>query len=102
MVKHAARDEEPLLTAAERVDRALRRLAPRPSDAESWTVQFTEEQRRWLIRIRAHLIENLSIDREDFDVVPIFARDGGWPVANRVFVGRLEVIVRTLNEAIAA
>lgn len=102
MVKHAARDEEPLLTAAERVDRALRRLAPKPSDTESWTAQFTEEQRRWLTRIRAHLIENLSIDREDFDVVPIFARDGGWTVANRVFAGKLDAIVQTLNEAIAA
>ena len=38
--------------------------------------QFTDEQRRWLTRIRAHMIQNLSIDREDFNDVPIFAREG--------------------------
>lgn len=102
MVKHAARQEEPLLTAAERVDRALRRLAPRPSEAASWAEQFTENQRRWLTRIRAHLIENLSIDRADFDDVPIFSREGGWVVANRAFDGRLDTLIKTVNEAIAA
>ncbi len=102
MVKHAAHEEEPLLTAPERVDRALRRLAPRDGVAPTWADQFTEDQRRWLTRIRAHLIENLSIEREDFDDVPIFSREGGWNVANRSFDGKLEPLLRTLNEAIAA
>lgn len=77
MVKHAAREEEPFLTAAERVDRALRKLAPQPAVGDAWLKQFSEDQRRWLTRIRAHLIENLSVDREDFDDVPIFVREGG-------------------------
>ncbi len=102
MVKHAVREEEPLLTAAERVDRALHKLAPHPAVGDAWLTQFSEDQRRWLTRIRAHMIENLSIDREDFDDVPIFAREGGWGVADRAFDGRLETFLRSLNEAIAA
>ncbi|MBI3823922.1 MAG: DEAD/DEAH box helicase family protein [Planctomycetes bacterium] len=94
MVKHAAKDEEPLLTAAERVDRALARIMQGHT--------FSEEQQCWLDRIRAHLIENLSIDREDFDVIPIFSREGGWGKANRVFAERLEAIIKELNEAMAA
>ncbi len=29
-------------------------------------------------RIREHLIANLSIDKEDFELVPVFTRFGGW------------------------
>ena len=94
MVKHAAKDEEPLLTAAERVDRALARITQGQT--------FNEEQQRWLDRIRSHLIENLSIDRDDFDVIPIFSREGGWGRANRIFGDRLESILMELNEALAA
>ncbi len=50
---------------------------------------FTPEQQQWLDRIREHLIENLSIDQEDFDYLPVFARAGGWGKANRVFDGEL-------------
>ncbi|MBK7124750.1 MAG: hypothetical protein IPH65_02325 [Dehalococcoidia bacterium] len=53
-------------------------------------------------RIRAHLVENLSIQRTDFDELPIFARHGGWAPANRVFDGTLATFLQDLNEAIAA
>src|SRR5262249_10922307 len=59
MVKHAAKEEEPLLTAAERVERAFAKITTGR--------QFTEEQKKWLGRIRAHLVVSLSIDREDFE-----------------------------------
>lgn len=94
MVKHAAREQEPLLTAAERVERAFARLTANQT--------FTDEQRQWLDRIRAHLVENLSVDREDFDDVPVFAREGGWARADRVFGGKLLELVRKLNREIAA
>ena len=94
MVKHAAKDEEVLLTAAERVDRALWRMAQGQT--------FNEEQQLWLDRIRAHLIENLSIDREDFDVIPIFSREGGWGKADKVFKGELLDLIRNLNNHMAA
>jgi len=33
---------------------------------------FTSEQQQWLRLIEAHLIENLTIDPSDFDLVPVF------------------------------
>ena len=68
MVKHAAREEEPLLTAAERVDSAMAKIFV--------SQQFTAEQRQWLDRIREHLVANLSIEREDFELRRAGA--GGW------------------------
>ncbi len=94
MVKHAARDEEPLLTAQERVERALTRLTEGQ--------ELGEDQRRWLDRIRGHLVENLSIRPDDFDDLPIFAREGGWGPANRAFGGNLAAWLARINEAIAA
>jgi type I restriction enzyme R subunit len=48
------------------------------------------------------MVENLSIEDEDFDLVPVFTRDGGLAAARRAFKGELESILRELNEAIAA
>ena len=93
MVKHAAREEEPLLTAEERVGRALDRLA----EGE----QFNPEQQRWLDRIREHLIANLSIDQDDFENVPVLQSAGGWSNAQRAFPG-LPELLRKCNEAVAA
>jgi type I restriction enzyme R subunit len=94
MVKHAVREQEPLLTAAERVDRALATITTGR--------KFKADQKCWLGRIRHHLITNLTIDREDFDILPIFTRDGGWAVADRVFDGKLNNLISELNSAIAA
>jgi type I restriction enzyme R subunit len=94
MVKHAASEESPLLTAEERVERAMRTLREGR--------EFSHEQRLWLARIQAHLVENLSIDPGDFDAIPVFEREGGWVRANRVFDGRLGELLHALNGAIAA
>jgi type I restriction enzyme R subunit len=94
MVKHAAREEEPLLTAPERVERAFARLTAGR--------QFTEQQQKWLDRIRAHLVVGLSIDREDFGNVPVLLDGGGWKAADRVFGANLETILQELNKEVAA
>ena len=94
MVKHAARDEEPLLTAEERVARVFDRL--------TLNHDFTPDQSKWLGRIREHLIANLSIDQDDFDLVPVLQNAGGWGGANRAFRGQLPALLKTINEAIAA
>lgn len=94
MVKHAAEAEQPLYTAAERVERGFEKVIAGKS--------FTPEQRQWLDRIKAHLVENLSIDKEDFDDLPVFSRAGGWARANRAFDGRLPQLVGEFNQAIAA
>ncbi len=94
MVKHAASEQCPLLNAEERVAKAIARI----SDGRSFTV----EQQQWLGRIRLHLVENLSIDEEDFEVMPTLEGAGGWGKANRVFEGKLKELLHQLNEALAA
>jgi len=95
MVKHAAHEEAPLLTATERVELAVEKITA--------GMTFTPDQQRWLDRIREHLRENLSIDKEDFELVPVLSDAGGWPVARRIFgEPELEKLIANLNEAIAA
>ena len=94
MVKHAARAEEPIYSAEERVGRALQKVTADKT--------FTEEQMIWLGYIREHLIENLTIDLADFDYIPAFERHGGKAIANKVFNNRLETLIAEINYAIAA
>ncbi|MFA4877015.1 MAG: DEAD/DEAH box helicase family protein [Methanoregula sp.] len=94
MVKHAAREEEPLFTAEERIHRVFDRMA--------LTTSLTSEQQKWLDKIREHLIANLSISKDDFDIIPLFANEGGWGKANRVFDGGLAGLIRKWNAEIAA
>lgn len=63
---------------------------------------FTDEQRKWLDRIRAHLVENLSIEKDDFETFSIFERAGGWSRADKIFAGTLPQLIRQFNEVIAA
>jgi type I restriction enzyme R subunit len=94
MIKHAAREREPLLTPEERVDNAVAAVMAGQ--------HFTEAQQKWLTRIRDHLVENLSISPEDFDSLPVFERVGGWGRANSTFDGKLAALLKRLNGAIAA
>jgi type I restriction enzyme, R subunit len=94
MVKHAANEEEPLYTAGERVQLAIARMTEGTA--------FTPEQLQWLNRIEGHLVENLTIEQEDFDALPVFTLAGGWGRANRVFEGKLPQMISQLNEAIAS
>lgn len=94
MVKHAADENQPLLTADERVRLAVLKI--------SIGRDLTDEQRAWLNRIRQHLVQNLTISKDDFESVPVLDRAGGWGVADRAFKGQLETMIRELNEAVAA
>ncbi len=94
MVKRAAINEAPLLTAEERVNAAVANvIAGR---------QLTDEQAKWLEYIRQHLVQNLSIERGDFEMIPILLDRGGWGRANRVFGGRLEELIKELNKELVA
>jgi type I restriction enzyme, R subunit len=92
MVKHAAEGKQPLLTAEERVDRALTKLATGKT--------FTPDQQKWLERIRQHLVINLTIEKDDFDYLPVFADFGGWTRANKDFGDQLIPLISDLNAAI--
>ena len=94
MVKHAARAEEPIYSAEERVDRALARVTANKL--------FTDEQTQWLGYIREHLIENLTIDLDDFNVMPTFELHGGIAKANKIFDNKLDALIAEINFAVAA
>jgi type I restriction enzyme R subunit len=94
MVKHAAREEEPLCTAEQRIHRVFDKMA--------FSTSLTPDQQQWMDKIREHLIANLSISKDDFDIIPLFANEGGWGKANRIFDGKLPTYIQQWNEAIAA
>ncbi|MBI5229595.1 DEAD/DEAH box helicase family protein [Candidatus Micrarchaeota archaeon] len=92
IVKHAAKDE-PLLSSLERVEKAMRRLTKGK--------KFNAEQRKWLELIKGHLVVNLAIDGEDLKKMPIFADEGGLKRANKVFDGKIAVLLKQVNEEMA-
>ncbi len=94
MVKHAALDTAPLLTAEERVNAAVA--------AVTAGSELTAEQQQWMNYIRQHLVENLSIDQEDFSVIPVLSDRGGWRRANRAFDGQLDDLLARLNKELVA
>ena len=93
-MRSAAEEDEELLTAEERVTRAINKLRTE--------IQFNEEQEQWLELIKNHLIENLTIDADDFDTLPVFARKGGIGKARKVFDSIFDTVISKLNELIAA
>jgi len=94
MVKRAALDTSPLYTAEERVGQAVERVTAGRG--------LTDDQAKWIEYIRQHLVANLSIDRDDFDNVPVLLNRGGWGKADRVFDGDLADILEDLNRELVA
>jgi type I restriction enzyme R subunit len=94
MVKHAANEQQPLLNAEERVKFAFAKVTAGKI--------FTPDQQQWLGLIEAHLVQNLTIDLNDFDLLPVFTRKGGLSQATRVFAGQIQDLIVQLNEAVAA
>ncbi|MFN8636953.1 MAG: DEAD/DEAH box helicase family protein [Chloroflexota bacterium] len=94
MVKHAANEASPLLTADERVRAALARLTEGR--------ELTPAQQGWLAKIGEVLVGSLAIGREHFEEMPGLANAGGWGRANREFGGKLADLIRELNREIAA
>jgi type I restriction enzyme R subunit len=93
MVKHAAKGE-PLLSAEERVSRAMATVRAGRS--------FTPEQEKWLDLIANHLVENLAVDREDFELITFTRQGASWGRVNRDFGGQLEALLAEINAAMAA
>lgn len=94
IIRHAAMGE-PLLTAEARVDRAFEKLRT--------SRKFIPEQEEWLVLIRRHLIDNLLLEKEDFDLMPIFKRQGAtFQSVNGIFGGRLEELLQEINQAVVS
>lgn len=94
MVKHAARNEAPIYTAEERVDRAIKIIMSMTS--------FNEEQLKWIEYIKEHIVQNLTLEIEDFQSAPIFEWHGGLGRAKKVFGDKLEDLIARINYEIAA
>ena len=94
MVKHASDFDVPILNAQKRVELAMERI--------SKTHDFTEEQLSWLGYIKEHLVANLAISEDDFEIMPVFERHGGLGKARMVFGDNFNHLIEALNEAIAA
>lgn len=93
IIRNAAKNE-PLLEVNERVDKGVEKLfAGR---------KLSEEQSAWIQYIREHLIQNLTLDKEDFEYAPIFERHGGWGKFIKLFGTDADTIILKINEAIAA
>jgi len=93
MVKHAAHQQDELLTARERVDRAMAKVTAGRT--------FTAEQQNWLGRIAEHLVKNLTLDEEDFDIMPVFTQAGGISRARLIFKTELKPLIEQINLQIA-
>jgi type I restriction enzyme R subunit len=89
IVKHAATTQEPVLTAEERVNQAMQKLAAKH--------KFNTEQLQWLSLVREQLIKNLTIDEDDFENTPLLHGRGGTARARQVF-GELRLLVSQLND----
>jgi len=94
MVKHGAVEASPLLTAEERVNKAVNRVTS--------ARELSPAEAKWMEYIRQHLVANLSIEREDFDAIPVLSDHGGWGRANRVFDGQLDELLGQLNAELVA
>lgn len=93
IIKKAAKNE-PLLEVNERVDKAIQTLFSGK--------ELTAEQSEWIQYIKEHLIQNQTLDKEDFEYSPILERHGGWGRFKKVFSTDAETIIIKINEAIAA
>lgn len=94
MVKHAAKESEPLLSPVERVDRAIQKVTAGK--------ELNPDQLKWIDYIKEHLKQNMTLDETDLQELPVFADRGGLAKFKRVFPDNHTILIREINEAIAA
>lgn len=94
MVKHAAKETEPLYSPDERVNLAMQKVLSGK--------QLNEEQQRWMEYIKEHLKQNMTLDENDLKDVPVFADRGGWSKFKKVFPKDYENLINEINQAVAA
>lgn len=94
MIKHAAKDTEPLLSPDERVNQAIQKVTAGKV--------LNDEQQKWMEYIKEHLKQNMTLDEEDFSVVPALSDRGGLSKFKKVFGGDYNKIIGEINLAIAA
>lgn len=93
IVKHATDREQPLLSAEERVDRAIQRVFAGQT--------LSADQHKWVDLIRRQLVANLAIERADFELLDFERAGATWRRVDGDFGGELEVVLDRLNAAVA-
>lgn len=98
LVRHAIDPDQPLCsigtTVQERFDQWL-------AEQEEAGATFTSQQRQWLVAIKDHIANSLSIEQDDFEYAP-FSQFGGLGKAHELFGDRLPAILDELNARLAA
>ena len=94
MIKHAAKETEPVLSPEERVELAMQRVRSKQI--------FSEEQNHWLDYIAEHLKQNMTLDENDLKELPVFTDRGGLKKFKKVFEKDYSKIINEINLAIAA
>ena len=94
MVKHAAKETEPLLSPDERVNQAIQKVAAGK--------KLNDEQQKWMEYIKEHLKQNMTLDEDDFSIVPALSDRGGLNKFKKVFAEEYNKIINEINLAIAA
>ena len=94
MVKHAAKETEPLLSPEERVNQAIQKVTTGKN--------LNDEQQKWMEYIKEHLKQNMTLGEEDLQELPVFADRGGLNKFKKVFPADYPQIIYDINRAIAA
>lgn len=94
MIKHAAKETEPLLSPEERVNHAILIVTE--------GIKLTDEQQKWMGYIKEHLKLNMTLDENDLKEAPVFTDRGGFKIFKKVFPANYSTIIHDINTAIAA
>jgi len=94
MIKHAAKETEPLLSPEERVNQAIQKVIAGK--------KLNDEQQKWMEYIKVHLKQNMTLDEDDFSIVPALSDRGGLNKFKKVFTYDYKKIINEINLAIAA
>ncbi len=94
MVKHAAKETEPLLSPEERVSQAIQKVTTGK--------KLNDEQQKWMEYIKEHLKQNMTLDEVDLQELPVFADRGGLNKFKKVFADDYTKWIQEINNAIAA
>lgn len=94
MVKHAAKETEPLLSPEERVSQAIQNVTAGK--------KLNDEQQKWMEYIKEHLKQNMTLDEDDFSMVPALSDRGGLNKFKKVFTNDYKKIINEINLAVAA
>lgn len=94
MVKHAAKETEPLFSPEERVNQAIQKVCAGK--------KLNEEQQKWMGYIKEHLKQNMTLDEDDLKELPVFTDRGGLKKFKKIFADDYEKIINEINLAIAA